>query len=109
MCYRGHIACLPPSTASVAPVMKDASLEARKAITFATSSAFPGRPKACVSFERSKNCAKKNRYRVKVNQRQKTENYFVISEIRLFHGVYIEGGTAIAFPSCSVSKQGGIG
>ena len=70
MCYRGHIACLPPSTGSVAPVMKDASLEARKAITFATSSAFPGRPKACVSFERSKNCARKNRYRVKVNQRQ---------------------------------------
>ena len=70
MCYRGHIACLPPSTGSVAPVMKDASLEARKAITLATSSAFPGRPKACVSFERSKNCARKNRYRVKVNQRQ---------------------------------------
>ena len=45
-CYLGHMACLPPSTGNVAPVMKDASLDARKAMTLATSSASPGRPKA---------------------------------------------------------------
>ena len=44
--YLGHIACLPPSTGSEAPVMKDESLDARKAITLATSSTCPGRPKA---------------------------------------------------------------
>ena len=53
--HLGHIACLPPSTGSVAPVIKDESLDARKAITLATSSTCPGRPKACVSLQRSKN------------------------------------------------------
>lgn len=32
------------------------------------------------------------------------ENYFVISEVRFFYGVYIEGGIVIVFFSCLVSK-----
>lgn len=35
--------------------------------------------------------------------------YGKLFRYQLFRGVYIEGGTAIAFPSCSVSKQGGVG
>ena len=42
------MACLPPSTGNVAPVMKEAASEAKKAIALATSMASPGLPKACV-------------------------------------------------------------
>ncbi|KZS17946.1 Uncharacterized protein APZ42_015968 [Daphnia magna] len=47
----------PPSTGSVTPVMNEASSEARNAIALATSSAVPGRPRACVVFECSKKLA----------------------------------------------------
>ena len=39
---------LPPSTASVCPVMKEAASEARKAIVSATSETSPTRPMAWV-------------------------------------------------------------
>lgn len=57
--YLGHIACLPPSTGTHAPVMKEESSEAKKAIAFATSSGCPGRPKAWVSLDLSRNWKKK--------------------------------------------------
>ena len=43
--YRGHIACLPPSTGILAPVIKLASSLATKAMVLATSSGCPGLPK----------------------------------------------------------------
>ena len=49
------MACLPPSTGSVTPVLKEASSEARKAMARATSAASPGRPSACVVLECSRN------------------------------------------------------
>lgn len=55
MFYLGQAACRPPSTGSCAPVMKEASSEARKAMVWATSSAFPGRPSGCVWLLLSKN------------------------------------------------------
>lgn len=58
--YLGHIACLPPSTGSEAPVMYDESLDARNAMTLATSSTCPGRPKAWVCLHRSKNWIQKS-------------------------------------------------
>lgn len=54
--YRGHIACLPPSTGRVAPVMKEESSDAKNAILLATSSGFPGLPRACVALLLSMNC-----------------------------------------------------
>lgn len=63
--YLGHIAWRPPSTGSDAPVMYDESSEARKAIALATSSGCPGRPSACVSLDRSKNCRKKKKFWLK--------------------------------------------
>lgn len=42
----GHIACLPPSTGSETPVIKDAAELARKIIAAATSSGFPFLPMA---------------------------------------------------------------
>ena len=59
------MACFPPSTGSVAPVIKDPSLEARKAMALATSSTFPGRPKACVAFDLSKYCGEKSKHCLK--------------------------------------------
>ena len=53
--YRGHIAWRPPSTGTVAPVMKEAASDARNAMVDATSSGCPGRPSGCVSFECSRN------------------------------------------------------
>ena len=53
--YLGHMAWRPPSTGTDAPVMKDASSEARKAMVRATSSGWPGLPNACVSLECSRN------------------------------------------------------
>ena len=53
--YLGHITCLPPSTGIKAPVMKELSSEAKKAIVLDTSSHSPGRPSACVSLLLSKN------------------------------------------------------
>jgi hypothetical protein len=46
MIYLGHIACRPPSTGKEAPVMKLALSLAKKRIAFASSSTFPGRPRA---------------------------------------------------------------
>lgn len=54
-CYRGQIQCLPPSTGICAPVIKDESSDARKAIVLATSDTSPGLPRACVVFVLSKN------------------------------------------------------
>lgn len=59
--HLGHMACLPPSTGNEAPVMKDDSLDARKAITLDTSSTFPGLPKAWVCLQRSRNCTKEQK------------------------------------------------
>ena len=53
--HLGHIACLPPSTGMVAPVTKEALSEARNAITDATSSTLPARPKACVDWHFTRN------------------------------------------------------
>lgn len=39
--YLGHIACLPPSTGTVAPVINDAASLAKNAMVSATSSALP--------------------------------------------------------------------
>jgi hypothetical protein len=44
--YRGHMACLPPSTGRLTPVENEASLEAKNAIALATSIASPGLPSA---------------------------------------------------------------
>ena len=52
---RGHIACLPPSTGIVSPVIKEALSDARNRIASATSSGFPTRPKAWVVLLLSKN------------------------------------------------------
>lgn len=41
------MACLPPSTGKVAPVIKLALSLAKNAIVAATSSGVPGRPKIC--------------------------------------------------------------
>lgn len=54
--HRGHIACRPPSTGKLAPVINAASSDARNAIAAATSSTCPGLPNACVSLERCRNC-----------------------------------------------------
>ena len=56
--YRGHMACLPPSTGIVAPVINEALSDARNAITEATSSGSPYRPRACVSLQCSRNLKK---------------------------------------------------
>ena len=53
--HRGHMILLPPSMARVWPVMKEAALEARKAIVEATSSTVPTLPMACVVLQCSKN------------------------------------------------------
>ncbi len=45
----------PPSTGTVAPVMYEEALDARKAMVLATSLVVPGRPSACVSLHRSRN------------------------------------------------------
>ncbi len=55
MDYRGHMILLPPSMASVCPVMKEAALEAKKAMVEATSSTVPTLPMACVVLQCSKN------------------------------------------------------
>ena len=54
---RGHIAWRPPSTGSWAAVIKLAFSLARNAIVSATSTTLPGRPRACVVFECSRNLA----------------------------------------------------
>ena len=54
------MACLPPSTGSVTPVMNDAASDAKNAMALATSMASPGRPRACVLFE----CSRKRWYSV---------------------------------------------
>ena len=71
MFYRGHITCLPPSTGSWTPVIKDAASEARNAMAAATSFASPARPRACVVLERSKNCNK-----IKRTLHQRNGTYF---------------------------------
>lgn len=54
--YRGHMAPLPPSTGKFTPVIKELlDSSARNSIAWATSSTVPGRPKACVSLQCSKN------------------------------------------------------
>ena len=53
--YLGHIACLPPSTGTHAPVINEESSDARKAMVLATSHGCPGRPNAWVSLDLSKN------------------------------------------------------
>ena len=49
------MACLPPSTGRLTPVMKLAESEARKAMAWATSSTSPGRPSAWVCLHFSRN------------------------------------------------------
>jgi hypothetical protein len=44
--HRGHMAWRPPSTMRLMPVEKEASSEAKKAMALATSSGWPGRPRA---------------------------------------------------------------
>ena len=50
------MACRPPSTGNVTPVMLEATSEARNAIASATSLGCPGRPNACVLLARSRSC-----------------------------------------------------
>lgn len=54
------MACLPPSTGRLAPVMNDASSDARNAIVLATSSGCPGLPRACVVLLLSRNYLRAN-------------------------------------------------
>ena len=53
--YLGLMMPRPPSMRRSSPVVKDESSEARKAIAFAVSPTSPGRPRACVSAECSRN------------------------------------------------------
>src|SRR5690606_24209499 len=71
---------MPPSTRTTSPVMNDASSDARKTISWATSSGWPKRPRACILFQVAINVSASS----------------VSSKIRSFIGVMmVPGATAL--------------